>query len=148
MSDYLDFVVPCTCCRERWCTLCDQHWADCACPGPHANNDEVDMDDVPSTRSLIIDTSRIRGGHVANLLWMVTAPGFDPVALEIEVPVVLRVKILRLFTDGGIMLDRYSFEKPMAHPFVQIKADRTETIDNTLVQWCVDNGVCPARIRQ
>ena len=59
----------------------------------------------------------------------------------------LRVKVLRVFTDGSAMLDRYSFEKLMEHPFIQIKADRTETIDDILVRWCVNNAACHARIR-
>jgi hypothetical protein len=35
-TDHLEHVVPCTSCGERWCTLCDHHWAVCSCPGPHA----------------------------------------------------------------------------------------------------------------
>lgn len=34
-GDYLANVVPCECCRERWCLVHDMHWADCDCPGPH-----------------------------------------------------------------------------------------------------------------
>lgn len=34
-EDYLKDVIECPCCYERWCTKCEEHWADCACPGPH-----------------------------------------------------------------------------------------------------------------
>jgi hypothetical protein len=33
--DYLENVVPCELCGERWCLLCGTHWAFCECPGPH-----------------------------------------------------------------------------------------------------------------
>jgi len=54
MSDYLEFVVPCKCCEERWCLLHGEHWADCSCPGPH--DDEEETEEAPSftpTSSLI-----------------------------------------------------------------------------------------------
>lgn len=30
---HLVHVIPCEGCGERWCTLCETHWADCTCAG-------------------------------------------------------------------------------------------------------------------
>lgn len=43
-DDYLEYVLECECCKERWCLLCDMHWADCACSGPHDDDDEEEED--------------------------------------------------------------------------------------------------------
>ena len=40
-ADYLDGVVPCDACGERWCTKCADHWAICGCPGTH-DGDVID----------------------------------------------------------------------------------------------------------
>ena len=32
---YLDSVVACLQCDERWCLACEVHWAECSCPGPY-----------------------------------------------------------------------------------------------------------------
>ena len=33
-GDYLANVIECPLCGERWCLVCETHWADCSCPGP------------------------------------------------------------------------------------------------------------------
>lgn len=43
--DYLSYVVECPLCKQRVCLICDEHWADCDCPGPHA----VDTPDSEDT---------------------------------------------------------------------------------------------------
>ena len=40
MSDYLEHVIPCDNCGERWCLLHELHWYDCPCPGPHEEDDD------------------------------------------------------------------------------------------------------------
>ena len=32
---YLENVVPCPDCGVRYCLICEVHWADCSCDGPH-----------------------------------------------------------------------------------------------------------------
>ena len=51
--DYLEFVVPCESCGERWCLLHGIHWADCDCPGPHDEEDieTEENDKAPLTSS-------------------------------------------------------------------------------------------------
>ena len=34
MTDYLEHVVECLCCGDRFCTKCDMHWAECPCGWP------------------------------------------------------------------------------------------------------------------
>ncbi len=31
---YANECPPCECCEEPWCEECEEHYADCACPGP------------------------------------------------------------------------------------------------------------------
>jgi ParB-like chromosome segregation protein Spo0J len=38
---YLDNVVPCDGCGERFCLTHDKHWADCTCPGPHDTGENM-----------------------------------------------------------------------------------------------------------
>lgn len=33
--DYPAHVISCEDCGDRWCTLHEEHWAECSCPGPH-----------------------------------------------------------------------------------------------------------------
>lgn len=30
-------MVPCECCEEPWCEVCEAHYADCECPGPQSD---------------------------------------------------------------------------------------------------------------
>jgi len=33
---YASDLPLCEGCEEPWCPKCDEHYADCACPGPHS----------------------------------------------------------------------------------------------------------------
>lgn len=37
---YASDCVPCDMCGEPWCEECVQHYADCACPGPHSEDED------------------------------------------------------------------------------------------------------------
>lgn len=37
--------VPCECCEEPFCEQCQEHYADCECPGP-TQDDEYDYVEV------------------------------------------------------------------------------------------------------
>ena len=32
--------IPCPDCGEPWCEECEDHYADCECPGPHSEEDQ------------------------------------------------------------------------------------------------------------
>lgn len=43
MSKWIDVVLASDCitcpdCGEPWCLNCEQHYADCTCPGPHQDD--------------------------------------------------------------------------------------------------------------
>ncbi len=117
----------------------------CTCSGPHGT---AALTEPLLARTLIIDTTRIRGGHVANLLWIVTSPNFDPVALDIESPVILAVTKLRIFLDPpAVMLDRYVFTDLHVGTTVVLRAATLETVEMPFTDWCIKNEVCPCRIR-
>ncbi len=37
---YADECVPCKLCGEPWCTECNEHYAECSCPGPMSEPEE------------------------------------------------------------------------------------------------------------
>lgn len=37
---FADECVPCELCGEPWCVECNDHYADCSCPGPHSEPEE------------------------------------------------------------------------------------------------------------
>ena len=36
---YAGDCVECDCCGEPWCDDCEEHYADCKCPGPHMDDE-------------------------------------------------------------------------------------------------------------
>jgi len=49
MAEKIDFTKKvvfasdcpeCECCGEPWCKVCDDHYADCSCPGPDSDEEE------------------------------------------------------------------------------------------------------------
>jgi len=37
---FADECVACELCGEPWCLECNDHYADCSCPGPHSEREE------------------------------------------------------------------------------------------------------------
>ncbi len=98
-------------------------------------------------RKLTIRTTRIRGGHVADLLHIVTSPNFDPKALGIAPDVTITTDHVRHFEDGRVLLDRYAFTNLLIGVHVELRAIEMETVEGTLEDWCSTNGVVPCQIR-
>lgn len=45
---YAPDCTPCEMCGEPICPVCNEHYAECNCPGPHSEDDE-DEDSIDNT---------------------------------------------------------------------------------------------------
>ncbi len=99
-------------------------------------------------RTMVIDTTRIRGGHVADLLWMVTHENFDAQALGIE-RVLIKVGT-QVHVADGMLLDCYFFSGPLEvlHKWrLEIDAVGGELYDGDVTTWAMENMRIPHKIR-
>lgn len=46
---YASDCAPCEMCGEPICPNCNEHYADCPCPGPHSEEDEDNGEDYAPT---------------------------------------------------------------------------------------------------
>jgi hypothetical protein len=82
MTDYLEHVVECPSCGERYCSKCDTHWAECPCPGPHDDEGLPDFTRAELDENLEQFEVKTADGFEDALIGMVSRFGMEtPVAL-------------------------------------------------------------------